>query len=184
MIIIDAKNLNEVNRFNTDNASSNLWCVRWLPNCIDIMFSPKHGFIEIWDTIKGTKKIQFNCNSLFTKLDISQMDFTYVIQLSNNCLSNYDKNNNNTYSIFIATTDSLYYCNIPSKTTVNDDEKNGITLLDTNEKEKENENINNFYIQYHTIACCGIDISTDSKFIAVGDLGCNFIIWKSTWKLI
>ena len=85
MLIIDANNLKEINRFKTD-ASSNLWCVRWLPNSNDIMFSPKHGIIEVWDTVKGEKKFNYNCNQLIKEFN-STLDFAYVIQLSNNSLN-------------------------------------------------------------------------------------------------
>ena len=79
-------------------------------------------------------------------------------------------------SIFIATTDSLYYCcNIPLEAQTASSENTNEAKTSSVQTTKDNSN---YYIQYHTLSCCGIDFSSDSKYIAVGDLGCNFMIWE------
>jgi len=99
--------------------------------------------------MNGICKQQLQCQN-------KDMDFVYVISQTpfNNKEENDNKNNDNSNNLgplWIVSSDGLYY---------------------------ETFNNVNYKLQYHTISCCGIDISSDSQYIAVGDLGCNVLIWN------
>eukprot|EP01084_Bolivina_argentea_P264486 448027_1 len=161
IIILDTLNLEIINVIKSNEIAPNLWCILWSKtNANDIIFSPKNGEIQVWDTIKCQHKY---CVPTF-------FGFMYVLQHSNE--KDY---------IWMATSDSIFYQSIANPSF-------DIDIKENNElKEHGIQKKSRLSLQFHTISCCGVDFSFNnngiSEYIAVGDLGCCLCIWNNNYDL-
>eukprot|EP01084_Bolivina_argentea_P253444 425706_1 len=158
ILIINALTLELINIIKDNNISPNLWCIEWNKNNEnEIIFSPKNGIIQIWDVMRGELKYKYK----------SPNEFIYVLKQIK--LNKTDKNYNYLYCV---SQDSIHLQNI----NINHNEQKTETKMPMDIET----------LQYHTISCCGIDLSFNSdgkcEYIAVGDLGCSLYIWSNNSK--